>query len=209
MATPRFKCCIVGAPGVGNSVLASPSLLGEFEKKALPPALSTTLFPVPLSTSSGPIILDLWDYTGDNETPPPNFYAGAKCAVIMFDVTARATYKAVPQCYKDVLLHADQVPVALVGNKVDVIERKVKTKQVTFHRKKNLLYVGMSVKANYNVEKLFLQLARMVTGVPDLQVLEAMALRPPEVAVDAVAIQRIEEELALHESMVPPDDDDL
>jgi len=41
----------------------------------------------------------------------------------------------------------------------------VKAKQINFHRKKNLMYVDISAKSNYNVEKPFLWLARKLTGV--------------------------------------------
>ena len=54
----------------------------------------------------------------------------------------------------------ENIPIVLVGNKVDVKERKVKAKQITFHRKKNLQYYDISAKSNYNFEKPFLWLAR-------------------------------------------------
>lgn len=43
-------------------------------------------------------------------------------------------------------------------------ERKVKTGNVTFHRKKNLQYFEISAKSNYNFEKPFLWLARKLVG---------------------------------------------
>lgn len=52
----------------------------------------------------------------------------------------------------------------LCGNKVDVKNRQVKPKQVTFHRKKNLQYHEISAKSNYNYEKPFLYLARKLVG---------------------------------------------
>ena len=56
------------------------------------------------------------------------------------------------------------IPMVLVGNKVDVKNRQVKPKQITFHRKKNLQYIELSAKSNYNFEKPFLYLARKLTG---------------------------------------------
>lgn len=56
----------------------------------------------------------------------------------------------------------------LTGNKVDVKERKVKAKTITFHRKKNLQYYDISAKSNYNFEKPFLWLARKLVGNPQL-----------------------------------------
>ena len=75
------------------------------------------------------------------------------------------------------------IPIVLCGNKVDVKNRQVKPKQVTFHRKKNLQYHEISAKSNYNFEKPFLYLAKKLTGDPTLHFVEELALAPPEVQV--------------------------
>jgi hypothetical protein len=82
----------------------------------------------------------------------------------MFDVTSRITYKNVPNWHRDLVRVCEAIPIVLVGNKVDVKERKVKAKQITFHRKKNLQYYDISAKSNYNFEKPFLWLARKLVG---------------------------------------------
>ena len=56
----------------------------------------------------------------------------------MFDVTSRITYKNVPNWHRDLVRVCENIPIVLVGNKVDVKDRKVKAKQIVFHRKKNL-----------------------------------------------------------------------
>jgi hypothetical protein len=82
----------------------------------------------------------------------------------MFDVTSRMTYKNVPNWHRDVLRVCPNIPIVLCGNKVDIKDRKVKAKQITFHRKKNLQYYDISAKSNYNFEKPFLWLARKLAG---------------------------------------------
>ena len=68
----------------------------------------------------------------------------------------------------DLVRVCENVPIVLTGNKVDVKERKVKAKTITFHRKKNLQYYDISAKSNYNFEKPFLWLARKLVGNPNL-----------------------------------------
>ena len=63
---------------------------------------------------------------------------GAHCGIIMFDVCSRITYKNVPKWYKDLVRVVENIPIVLVGNKVDVKDRKVKAKQIVFHRKKSI-----------------------------------------------------------------------
>ncbi len=84
------------------------------------------------------------------------FSIQGNCAIIMFDVTSRPTYKNVPNWYRDIVRVCENIPIVLTGNKVDVLERAVKAKQITFHRKRNLQYYDISAKSNYNFERPFL-----------------------------------------------------
>jgi GTPase SAR1 family protein len=53
------------------------------------------------------------------------YYIGGQAAIIMFDVTARVTYKSVPQWHKDLSRVCEGIPIVLCGNKVDCKDRKV------------------------------------------------------------------------------------
>uniref|UniRef100_A0A7S3RUH5 GTP-binding nuclear protein n=1 Tax=Emiliania huxleyi TaxID=2903 RepID=A0A7S3RUH5_EMIHU len=104
----------------------------------------------------------------------------------------------------------DNIPIVLVGNKVDVKERKVKAKQITFHRKKNLQYYDISAKSNYNFEKPFLWLARKLCGDPQLVFVESPALAPPEIQIDQQVAQQYQQELdAAAMAPLPDEDEDL
>ena len=90
----------------------------------------------------------------------------------------------------------EDIPIVLCGNKVDVRNRQVRAKTITFHRKKNLQYYELSAKSNYNFEKPFLYLARKLAGNPQLVFTESPALAPPEVKVDMAEVAQYEKELA-------------
>lgn len=126
----------------------------------------------------------------------------------MFDVTARLTYKNVAIWHRDLCRVCENIPIVLCGNKVDVKNRQVKAKQVTFHRKKNIQYYEISAKSNYNYEKPFLYLLRKLAGDPNLNFAEQAALLPPEVHIDMIAQQQQEEELRRAVLQPLPDDDD-
>jgi GTP-binding nuclear protein Ran len=109
----------------------------------------------------------------------------------MFDVTARVTYKNVPTWHRDLVRVCESIPIVLCGNKVDIKDRKVKAKHITFHRKKNLQYYDISAKSNYNFEKPFLWLARKLSGEPNLDFVAMPALRPPEATMDEEEIKKV------------------
>ena len=102
---------------------------------------------------------------------------GGHCGIIMFDVCSRITYQNVPKWYKDLVRVCENIPIVLVGNKVDVKDRKVKAKQITFHRKKNLQYYDISAKSNYQFEKPFIWLLRRMSNDPQLTLVEAPVLK--------------------------------
>ena len=77
----------------------------------------------------------------------------------MFDLTSRITYKNIPKWHKNLTRIAGNIPICLVGNKVDIEERKVQPRQITFHRRKGLQYYIISAKSTYNYERPFIWLA--------------------------------------------------
>lgn len=125
------------------------------KKKA---TLGVDVHPLHFQTNHGPIIFNVWDTAGQEKFGGlrDGYYIQGKCAIIMFDVTARVTYKNVPNWHRDLIRVCEQIPMVLCGNKVDMKDRKVKPKQITFHRKKNIQYFDISAKSNYNFEKPFL-----------------------------------------------------
>jgi len=138
------------------------------------------------------------------------YYINGQAAIIMFDVTARLTYKRVPNWYRDITRVCENIPIVLVGNKVDIKDRKVTPKQITFHRKKNLQYYDISAKSNYNFEKPFLYLARRLVNDQNLQFVEAPALQPPEFNVDENLMQEYQrQQTEALQHQIPDDDEEI
>ncbi|PIK50212.1 putative GTP-binding nuclear protein Ran-like isoform X1 [Apostichopus japonicus] len=176
----------------------------------MPDHLGVEVHPLVFYTSSGPIQFNVWDTAGQEKFGGlrDGYYIQGQCAIIMFDVTARATYKNVPNWHRDLVRVCEGIPIVLCGNKVDIKDRKVKAKNITFHRKKNLQYYDVSAKSNYNFEKPFLWLARKLVGNPNLEFTEMPALQPPEVHMDKGLSQKYEDELKVAQETALPDEDE-
>jgi len=201
---------LVGDGSTGKTTFVKRHLSGEFEKKYVP-TIGVEVHPLNFHTNFGQINFNVWDTAGQEKFGGlrDGYYILGQCAIIMFDVTSRPTYKNVPNWHKDIVRICEEVPVVLVGNKVDVKERKVKVKEITFHRKKNLQYYDISAKSNYNFEKPFLWLARKLFGQPTLVFTEEPALAPPEVSIDPETIRQYEQDLQIAiETPIPVSDED-
>lgn len=232
---PSFKCVLVGDGGTGKTTFVKRHLTGEFEKKYVA-TLGVEVHPLVFHTNRGAIRFNVWDTAGQEKFGGlrDGYYIQGQCAVIMFDVTSRVTYKNVPNWHRDLVRVCENIPIVLCGNKVDIKDRKVKAKSIVFHRKKNLQvckflhvtsnlclslsikysiylqYYDISAKSNYNFEKPFLWLARKLIGDPNLEFVAMPALVPPEVTMDPEWKQKIEKDLKeAQETALPEDDEDL
>ena len=78
------------------------------------------------------------NFTNLSELRDQRAFFQGQCAIVMFDVTSRVTYKNVPNWHRDLVRVCENIPIVLTGNKVDIKDRKVKAKSIVFHRKKNL-----------------------------------------------------------------------
>ncbi|KQK08683.1 hypothetical protein BRADI_2g43240v3 [Brachypodium distachyon] len=196
---PSFKLVLIGDGGTGKTTFVKRHLTGEFEKK-YEPTIGVEVHPLDFYTNCGKIRFYCWDTAGQEKFGGlrDGYYIHGQCAIIMFDVTSRLTYKNVPTWHRDLCRVCENIPIVLCGNKVDVKNRQVKAKQVTFHRKKNLQYYEVSAKSNYNFEKPFFNLFPESTNpnlafssVSDGNVhfVESPALAPPLVAID-LALQQ-------------------
>jgi GTP-binding nuclear protein Ran len=206
---PNFKLVLIGDGGTGKTTFVKRHLTGEFEKKYAP-TIGVEVHPLDFTTNRGVIRFFCWDTAGQEKFGGlrDGYYIHGQCAIIMFDVTSRLTYKNVPTWHRDLCRVCENIPIVLCGNKVDVKNRQVKPKQVTFHRKKNLQYHEISAKSNYNYEKPFIYLARKLIGDDKLVFVEQVALAPPEISFDISEQKKNEEELVTAAAASLPDNDD-
>nr|P38544.1 RecName: Full=GTP-binding nuclear protein Ran; AltName: Full=GTPase Ran; AltName: Full=Ras-like protein TC4; AltName: Full=Ras-related nuclear protein [Onchocerca volvulus] len=206
---PTFKLVLVGDGGTGKTTFVKRHLTGDPEKKYVA-TLGVEVHPLIFHTNRGQIRFNVWDTAGQEKFGGlrDGYYIQGQCAIIMFDVTARVTYKNVPNWHRDLARVCENIPIVLCGNFVDVKDRKVKAKTITFHRKKNLQYYDISAKSNYNFEKPSLWLVRKLLGDPNLEFVAMPALAPPEVQMDPTMVAQYEQEIAAAANAELPDDDE-
>lgn len=200
-----FKLILVGDGGTGKTTFIKRHLTGEFEKRYIA-TVGVDVHPLTFQTNRGKIAFNCWDTAGQEKFGGlrDGYYIQGNCAIIMFDVTSRNTYKNVPNWYRDIVRVCDNIPIVLVGNKVDAVNREVKAKMITFHRKKSLQYYDISAKSNYNFEKPFLWLAKKLANDPNLTFVEETMMERPELVMSAQQIAETERQTAEAEAIPVP-----
>ena len=191
-----FKLVLIGDGGVGKTTFVKRHLTGEFIKPYVP-TKGAEVSPNDFYTTHGLIRLEIWDTAGQEKFGNLRdcYYIGAQCAIIMFDLTSRTTYQNVPKWHKDLTKICEKIPIVLVGNKVDVKDRKLKARQINYHRKKNLQYYDISAKSNYQYEKPFLWILRKLVGDENLNLTQPVTLINPEFNLNQNDVAMIEQNI--------------
>jgi GTP-binding nuclear protein Ran len=169
MESKSFKIIMVGSGGVGKSTYLKRVATGCFDKKydfTMGVAIQKLSFSVVCSDgATRNVTLRMWDTAGQKEWAglQDGYYIAADGAILMFDVTNKSTYKDLDSWYSKM---PHDVPTVLCGNKVDCKDRQVKPKDISFHRKRDMMYYDISVKSNYNFEAPFVYLIRKLLNDP-------------------------------------------
>lgn len=179
---PTFKCVLVGDGGTGKTTFVKRHMTGEFEKKYVA-TLGVEVHPLIFHTNRGAIRFNVWDTAGQEKFGGlrDGYYIQGQCAIIMFDVTSRVTYKNVPNWHRDLVRVCENIPIVLCGNKVDIKDRKVKAKSIVFHRKKNLQVSDIVNTFEENIHNIFSFLVLRHLSQVKLQLREAFPLARPQI----------------------------
>lgn len=172
MSHKVYKVVIVGDSGCGKTSFVKRHLTGNFNIKPLP-TVSVEVHPLLFHTTEGTIHLNTWDCSGNEKSDGfrDGYYIGAEAVIVMFDVTNQKSFESVEKWVLDVFrVIPINIPIALCGNKVDVMDRVVKAEQIQpYIEKFGFHYFDVSAKSNYNYEKPFLYLLRKLTNKENLQ----------------------------------------
>ncbi|KAF6778686.1 hypothetical protein AHF37_01429 [Paragonimus kellicotti] len=178
-----FKLVLVGDGGTGKTTFVKRHITGEFEKKYVA-TLGVEVHPLDFHTTRGKIRFNVWDTAGQEKFGGlrDGYYIQGQCAIHIL--------------MSPVGLLTKTSPTGTVTSFVlDIQDRKVKAKSITFHRKKNL-------------QKPFLWLARKLVGDPNLEFVEMPAMQPPELTMDAGLAKQYEQEIQMAAEAPLPDEND-
>ena len=163
---------LIGSGGVGKSSLIRKFLTGRF-KERYEPTIGAKVHELILNTNKGEVTIQVWDTAGQEKfgSLREAYYTKADIAIIMFDLTSRSTYNSIPQWHRDITNVKPDIPIVVIGNKID-LERKVKSNAITFPKRKKLKYFETSVKDDIGIIEPFVELLQQYLQEPDLELVE-------------------------------------
>ncbi|XP_077001662.1 ras-related protein rab7-like [Tamandua tetradactyla] len=132
---PRLKILLVGNAGVGKSCLMNRFVHDRFSSRYRA-TLGADFFTKVMELEGQTVAVQLWDAAGAEKFRSLGMalFRGAHCCVLVFDITAAASFQAVAAWRAEFLQQADppdpkRFPFVLLGNKIDLPGRQVSPRE--------------------------------------------------------------------------------
>lgn len=168
----KYKLVFLGDQSVGKTSIITRFMYDNFDRHYQATIgidfLSKTMY-----LEDRTVRLQLWDTAGQERFRSliPSYIRDSSVAVVVYDVTNRASFLNTGKWVEDVRAErGNDVVICLVGNKTDLgnDKRQISTEEGEARAKKEgLLFMECSAKAGYNVKGLFRKLATSLPGSVD------------------------------------------
>jgi len=127
-ASYNFKFVIIGNHEVGKTSLIRQFVERKFSRDYRA-TIGLNIFAHNFDFQGNEISVQLWDIGAQQyfKRFRKIYYAGAEAAFIVFDVTSRDSFEKVKDWYKEIkqLIDEKDIPIIIVGNKVDLSDQRV------------------------------------------------------------------------------------
>ncbi|XP_039258155.1 GTP-binding protein Di-Ras2-like [Styela clava] len=160
-----YRVVVFGAGGVGKSSLVLRFIKGTFRESYVPTIEDT--YRQVINCDKNICTLQITDTTGSHHFPAMQRLSITRghAFILVYSITSRQSMEELLPIYEQIktLKHSmDDVPLVLVGNKCDEIERSIPSKEgESIARSWHCPFLETSAKNNYNVQELFQQLLEL------------------------------------------------
>ncbi|KAK8790629.1 hypothetical protein WA588_002378 [Blastocystis sp. NMH] len=164
----KYKLVFLGDPGVGKTSIITRFMYDTFDS-TYQATIGIDFLSKTMYLEDRTIRLQLWDTAGQERFRSliPSYIRDSSVAVIVYDLTNRASFEATKKWLSDVRAErGEDVVIILVGNKTDLSDsRQVSTDEGDALAKElNILFIETSAKCGYNVSALFRKVAANLPG---------------------------------------------
>ncbi|WP_371804351.1 GTP-binding protein [Candidatus Lokiarchaeum ossiferum] len=157
-----FKLCVLGDPAVGKTSLIHQFVTKRFEKDYKPTlGIAITNRRYNLQGFENKVLdFMIWDLAGQKffQRVRQYYYTGANAAFIMYDISRRESFEGrIKYWYKDIRKAIPDIPIVIVGNKLDLLEKRQVKEEEGLHLAKELKcsFLETSAKSGENVKDAF------------------------------------------------------
>jgi len=160
-----FKVPVVGDGAVGKTSLILRYTQGVF-REDYKITIGTSFAVHIIKLGNAVIKLQIWDLAGQPHFKGvrPLFYRGSTGVIYVFSVTDRNSFQNIPNWVEEVRRIVGDLPSILVGNKTDLVDQRVVTKEEgqALAAQLGFPYIETSAKADLNVGNAFRMISEAI-----------------------------------------------
>ena len=166
-----YKIIIIGDTSVGKTALLSKYLKGVFPTSPLSTVATEFATKIIQIKEGGYIKAQIWDTAGQEKYKSITYHHYKKSVggLIVYDVTKRSSYNNVKNWYNDLVTLGEKgCIIALVGNKLDLIERNERKREVSkseaqaYADENHMLFFETSAYNGNNINDIFEELLQTI-----------------------------------------------
>lgn len=167
------KILFLGDGQVGKTALLSQWVNAQFAESYIATigidVITNTLnCPTATHADDSRLVLQIWDTAGQErfKTMTPAYYKAANLAVLVFDITHRASFEKLPSILEELQAHAPNLPCMIIANKIDLADQRSVSQQESFQYAEQIgaLYVESTGRTATGVSTLETSLLHYFAG---------------------------------------------
>lgn len=159
------KIVILGDSKVGKTSILTRQMLG-YQPPTQNPTIGCHCSEIHVDVNGTTITLQVWDTAGQEmyRALVPVYLRGAQAAILVYDVTDRESFKSISHWYEILVDVVPNIPVFLVGNKIDLSNEAVVDDQSAraFAESHNSQLYKVSAMSGEGLDPLFGSLAQKI-----------------------------------------------
>jgi len=166
-----YKIIIIGDTSVGKTAILSKYLKGVFPTSPLSTVATEFATKIIQIKEGGYIKAQIWDTAGQEKYKSITYHHYRKSVggIIVYDITKKSTFDNVKNWYEDLInLGEKGCVIALVGNKLDLIERNERKREVSkaeaqgYADDNHMLFFETSAYNGNNINDIFEELLQTI-----------------------------------------------
>ena len=180
----NLKILLVGDSGVGKTTLLLKYVDNQFSDSHIT-TIGVEYKDKEIMVKDKKVNLQIWDTSGQERyrSITKNFYRNANGIIFVFDVTKKESFDHLKDWLNDSSEQENDFKKLVVGNKTDLIEKRVINKETMefFAEKenKNIKSFETSAKDGTNVDKIFQEIAELIlANKTDEEINQEFVMRP-------------------------------
>lgn len=164
----QFKLLVIGESGVGKTCMLLRFADGHFEENFLS-TIGVDFKVKEITVDEKRVKLQIWDSAGQERfrNITASYYRNCNGIIIVYDITSLDSFNKVSEWIEEVRRYVPTAPLLLVGNKVDMEDKREVQKELgeKLAEKLGLIFLETSAMTAYNIEESFVELTKQLISV--------------------------------------------